>query len=182
MRYRNRSITARLTAACAATVLLSAVMTGLAGCASETQDNESLKTDITFTPEGILDFVRPDSSIISRIIIELAETPEEQAQGLMYRRSLPDRGGMLFIDAGESMRSFWMKNTPLALDIIFVDAKGEIVNIVKRTTPYSEDFIESTAPAQYVVEVRAGFTDRYGISEDDRISWRRQTFETDTES
>ena len=129
MRYRNRSIIARLTAACAATALLSAVMTSLAGCASETQDNESLKTDITFTPEGILDFVRPDSSIISRIIIELAETPEEQAQGLMYRRSLPDRGGMLFIDAGESMRSFWMKNTPLALDIIFVDAKGEIVNI-----------------------------------------------------
>jgi len=141
-----------------------------------------VQTDIAFTPEGVLDFVRPDSSIVSRIIIELAETPEEQAQGLMYRRTLPDRGGMLFIDAEESMRSFWMKNTALALDIIFVDAQGEIVNIVKRTTPYSEDFIESTGPAQYVVEVRAGFTDRYGISDDDRITWRRQTFETESDS
>ena len=100
----------------------------------------------------------------------------------MYRKTMDADHGMLFVYPEAEPRSFWMKNTPLALDIIFVDAKGEIVNIVKRTSPYSEDFIESTAPAQYVVEVRAGFTDRYGISEDDRISWRRQTFETDTES
>lgn len=163
-------------------LIASATVLGLSGCASEDTENTPLQTDIAFTPEGVLDFARPDSSLITRIIIELAETQEEQAQGLMYRRSLPDRGGMLFVDAEESMRSFWMKNTPLALDIIFVDAAGEIVNIVKRTTPYSEDFIESTGPAQFVVEVRAGFTDRYGITEDDRITWRRQTFDTDTES
>jgi len=178
MRYRNRTTPARLIVL----ALVSTTFLGLSGCTSEDTENSAVQTDIAFTPEGVLDFVRPDSSIISRIIIELAETQEEQAQGLMYRRSLPDRGGMLFVDAEESMRSFWMKNTPLALDIIFVDANGKIVNIVKRTTPYSEDFIESTGPAQFVVEVRAGFTDRYGITEDDRITWRRQTFDTDTES
>jgi len=154
----------------------------LAGCTSETTQEGAMQTDIAFTPEGVLDFVRPDSSVISRILIELAETPQEQAQGLMYRRSLPDRGGMLFVDAVASMRSFWMKNTPLSLDIIFVDADGDIVNIVKRTTPYSEDYIESTGPAQYVVEVRAGFTDRYGITAEDRIRWRRQSFETEPTS
>ncbi|MGA1494758.1 MAG: DUF192 domain-containing protein [Rhodothermales bacterium] len=97
-------------------------------------------------------------------------------------RYLPDRGGMLFVDAVASMRSFCMNNTPLSLDIIFVDADGDIVNIVKRTTPYSEDYIESTGPAQYVVEVRAGFTDRYGITAEDRIRWRRQSFETEPTS
>ncbi len=163
-------------------LVLTSLIVFTTGCGSENQENPGLQTDIEFTPEGVLDFVRPDSSIITRIILELAETQEEQAQGLMYRRTLPDRGGMLFIDAAESMRSFWMKNTALALDIVFVDAEGEIVNIVKRTTPYSEDFIESTAPAQYVVEVRAGFTDRYGITEDDRIVWRRESFDTESDS
>lgn len=163
-------------------VFLAFLLPGLTGCGARENGQDAVQTDIAFTPEGVLDFVRPDSSIITRIVIELAETPEEQAQGLMYRRTLPDRGGMIFIDAEESMRSFWMKNTALALDIIFVDQHGEIVNIVKRTTPYSEDFIESTAPARYVVEVRAGFTDRYGITDEDHIIWRRQTFDTDSDS
>lgn len=150
----------------------------MVGCTKESAQPPAIQTDVPFTPEGVLDFVRPDSSIISRIVIEIAETPQEQAQGLMYRRSLPDRGGMLFIDPAESMRSFWMKNTALSLDILFVDAQGEIVNIVKRTTPFSEENILSTAPAQFVVEVRAGFTDAHGITDTDRIRWRRQDFET----
>lgn len=158
-------------------MLMFALTMLLVGCNRETGEAEGLATDIEFTPEGVLDFVRPDSSIITRIIIELAESPEEQAQGLMYRRTLPDRGGMLFIDAAESMRSFWMKNTALSLDILFVDAEGRIVNIAKRTTPFSEDHIESTGPAQFVVEVRAGFIDRHGITENDRIVWRRETFD-----
>lgn len=168
MRYRNRPVVAGL-------ILALTMLT--AGCNREPSQPEGLATDIEFTPEGFLDFVRPDSSLITRIIIELAETPEEQAQGLMYRRTLPDRGGMLFVDPAESMRSFWMKNTALSLDILFVDAEGHIVNIAKKTTPFSEEHIESTGPAQYVVEVRAGFTDRYGITEDDRIVWRRETFD-----
>lgn len=146
------------------------------GCTKSDQDGTPLATDIEFRPDGILDFIRPDSSIVTRIGIEIAESAEAQAQGLMYRRSLPDRGGMMFIDPEPSMRSFWMKNTSLSLDIIFVDASGEIVNIVKRTTPFSEDFILSTGPAQYVVEVRAGFTDKFGITELDHISWERRSF------
>lgn len=158
-------------------ILLFGLTLFTAGCNREPSTPQGLATDIAFTPEGVLDFVRPDSSIIVRIAIELAESQEEQAQGLMYRRTLPDRGGMLFIDPVESMRSFWMKNTALSLDILFVDAEGHIVNIAKDTTPFSEEYILSTGPAQFVVEVRAGFTDRYGITEDDRIVWRRQTFD-----
>ncbi|MDA0378227.1 MAG: DUF192 domain-containing protein [Bacteroidetes bacterium] len=171
MRYRNRPAVAGLSL-----FLGIALMT--LGCNREPSGPEGLGTDIPFTPEGVLDFVRPDSSIITRIVIELAESPEEQAQGLMYRRTLPDRGGMLFVDPVETMRSFWMKNTALSLDILFVDTDGHIVNIAKRTTPFSEEQIKSTGPARYVVEVRAGFTDRYGITDADRIVWRRETFDS----
>lgn len=153
------------------------IMTLLGGCNSKYDATNQIAGDIEFRADGILDFIKPDSAIVIRILIEVAETPAAQAQGLMYRRTMPDRGGMLFVDPVESMRSFWMKNTPLALDIMFVDADGQIVNIVKRTTPFSEDQIESTAPAQFVVEVRAGFVDRYGITEEDRISWERRTFD-----
>ena len=175
MRHRHRPIASRLSLF--SLLALLSTFGPMTGCTQE-ESPQDVQTEIAFSPEGVLDFVRADSSIITRIVIELAENPDEQAQGLMYRRSLPDRGGMLFIDPVESMRSFWMKNTALSLDILFVDANGEIVNIVKRTTPFSEERILSTAPAQYVVEVRAGFTDRYGITEDDRIAWRRQEFET----
>lgn len=154
-----------------------AIMTLLGGCNSKDNAANQIARDIEFRADGVLDFINPDSAIVTRILIEVAETPAAQAQGLMYRRTMPDRGGMLFVDPVESMRSFWMKNTSLALDIMFVDANGQIVNIVKRTTPFSEDQIESAAPAQFVVEVRAGFVDRYGITDEDRISWERRTFD-----
>lgn len=152
-------------------LLLSALIL-LPGCGGEEEPAERLNTE--FEAEGILDFHRPDSSLVTRIVIEMAESDAEQAQGLMYRRSLPNRGGMLFIDDAPSMQSFWMRNTPLPLDILFIDESGEIVNIVRRTTPYSEERIESTDSAQYVLEVRAGFTDRYGITDSMRVEWERR--------
>lgn len=183
MRHGNSTTSARLNLLSGWTGLALLMLAfALTACGSENPDSQPSVTDVPFTPEGVLDFQRSDSTIITRIVIELAESVEEQAQGLMYRRSLPDRGGMLFVNTAEEMKSFWMKNTAISLDILFVDASGEIVNIVKNTAPFSEEFILSTAPAQYVVEVRSGFTDRYGITEEDRISWRRQSFETDTTS
>jgi len=145
-------------------------------CGEETPSSDRLNT--TFEAEGILDFYRPDSSLVTRIVLEMAESDAEQAQGLMYRTSLPDRGGMLFIDEAPSMQSFWMRNTPLPLDILFIDSNGEIVNIVKRTTPYSDDRIESTDSAQYVLEVRAGYTDRYGITDSMYVDWKRRDIES----
>jgi uncharacterized membrane protein (UPF0127 family) len=146
------------------------------GCTKESEPDQGVSRDLEFRADGVLDFVRADSSIVTRIAIEIAESPQEQAAGLMYRRTLPERGGMLFVDPAPSMRSFWMKNTPLSLDILFVDEAGDIVNIVKRTTPYSEEQILSTGPAQYVVEVRAGFTDKYKITQEDHIVWERRQF------
>jgi hypothetical protein len=73
----------------------------------------------------------------------------------------------------EEVRAFWMKNTVLSLDMIFVNARSEIVTIHKYTTPYSEETYMSTKPAKYVLEVNAGYADKQKISVGDRISWSR---------
>lgn len=127
--------------------------------------------EIPFEPKGVLEFVQPDGTVIRQIAIEVADTDSARARGLMDRRSLTSRQGMLFLFPDETDRSFWMQNTPIPLDIIFVDADSQIVNIAKRTTPLSPEQVQSTGPAQYVVEVRAGFTDRYNITDSARVRW-----------
>ncbi len=144
----------------------------LVGC-GKAESDDSVLHGPEFNVEGTLDFLRPDGSVIVRIALELAETREEQTLGLMRRRSLPARGGMLFIYDQQQPQSFWMKNTPMPLDIVFIASDSSIVNIARRTKPLSEQTIESIAPAQYVLELRAGFTDRYGIDESAKIRWQR---------
>ncbi|MEZ4695704.1 MAG: DUF192 domain-containing protein [Rhodothermales bacterium] len=132
------------------------------------------QTEPAFRPDGILAFHDPDGKTIVRIAIEIADTPEAQEIGLMNRRSLPALGGMVFPSDTDRERSFWMKNTPLPLDILFVRADSSIANIARRTTPLSEELIESVGPVRSVVEVRAGFTERYGIDTTSTVSWERR--------
>jgi len=147
-----------------------------AGCL-DSSSSRSVATNIEFRPDGVLEFRRASGELVTRIAIEIAESDSAQARGLMDRRSLPERGGMIFIDQSASDQSFWMRNTPLPLDIIFVRSDSVIANIVKRTTPYSDSRIKSIGDAQYVVEVRAGFTDRMSIEAGQRITWRREEFD-----
>jgi uncharacterized membrane protein (UPF0127 family) len=142
------------------------------GCSDDSP--RAIPTDIPFRPDGILEFRQPSSELVTRIVIEIAESDSAQARGLMNRRTLPARGGMIFVDRTSSDQSFWMRNTPLPLDIIFVRSDSTILNIVKKTVPYSDARIESTGKAQFVVEVRAGFTDRMGIKPGQRIHWWRE--------
>jgi hypothetical protein len=122
--------------------------------------------------EGHLTFIkRADASKIKQIAIEVADTPEERNRGLMDRRSLPDSSGMLFIFESSGQQSFWMKNTYIPLDIIFVNANKEIVKIHKYAAPHSIDSFPSEKEALYVVEVVGGFTDQYSIQEGDQISF-----------
>ena len=122
---------------------------------------------------GELDFVNNNGEIIRTIEVEFAEDNESRARGLMHRRQLPYSQGMLFIFPAPDSLSFWMANTPLPLDIIFVGADSGIVNIAKNTTPLSREFIRSTDLAQYVVEVRRGFSDRFGVDTSAYIRWRK---------
>jgi uncharacterized membrane protein (UPF0127 family) len=122
--------------------------------------------------DGELQFLRQDGSIAVSITIEIADTPEARIKGLMERWFLPDLHGMLFIFDHPEVQRFWMHNTPLSLDMIFVDQNRRIVNIAESTTPMSEQTYGSRGPAQYVVEVKAGFSKRHGIEEGMSIRWK----------
>ena len=122
---------------------------------------------------GELDFIGNSGEIIRTIEVEFAEDDDTRATGLMHRRQLSLSQGMLFIFPAPDSLSFWMENTPIPLDIIFIGADSAVVNIAKRTTPLSREHIRSTDLAQYVVEVRGGFSDRFGIDTSTRIQWRK---------
>lgn len=111
-----------------------------------------------FSDEGMLYFIHPlNKDTVRSIHIELADDPEEIMQGLMYRNKLASDEGMLFIYGDMRERTFWMDNTQISLDIIFINDEMKIVHIAKHTIPYARDPIPSMGPAQYVVEVNAGF-------------------------
>jgi uncharacterized protein len=103
--------------------------------------------------------------------VEMARTGQQQSQGLMFRTALADDRGMLFPFPDERMASFWMRNTLIPLDIVFIAGDGRIVNIVANATPYSLDHRESLAPVVAVLELRGGLTAEFGIEAGDKVSW-----------
>lgn len=105
--------------------------------------------------------------------VELAATTEEQARGLMFRTELaPDRG-MIFPFTRERMGSFWMKNTVIPLDIIFVRSDGTIESIAANTTPYSLDPVESGEPVAAVLELAGGRAAELAIKPGDKVDWQQ---------
>lgn len=140
---------------------------------SEKKPTEKKKTNSgpQFKKEGVLHFVKASGDTIRSIDLEIAHREHERTQGLMHRRSMKDTQGMLFIFDDESMRSFWMKNTLMGLDIMYIKANGEIESIAKYVIPKSERSIPSKGPAMYVLEVVEGFTDLYEVEVGDRIVW-----------
>lgn len=133
-------------------------------------ENESI--NIKFNKQGSLAFVSKESNdTISIIDIEVAKNDQERARGLMYRKSIPENAGMLFVFDYEDIQSFWMKNTYIALDMLFVNENKEIVTIHMNTSPMKEWNYASTAPSLYVVEVNAGYCVKNNIKEGDLISF-----------
>jgi len=104
-----------------------------------------------------------------RFTVELATSPAQMMQGLMFRQSLAPDAGMLFDYQTPSMASMWMKNTLIPLDMLFVDAAGHIVNIHERAVPGSLDAIAAAAPVRAVIELNGGTAARLGIRPGDRV-------------
>ncbi len=100
--------------------------------------------------------------------VEVADEAEERQQGLMYRDSLPDGEGMLFVYEEERTLSFWMRNTQIPLDIAFLDRSGRIVDI-RQLEPFDEEGVESRRPAMYALEVRRGWFEENGVRVGDRV-------------
>ena len=104
-----------------------------------------------------------------RFDVEIADDPAERAEGLMYRQTLADNAGMLFLYPKPQPVEFWMKNTLLSLDIVFVRADGTIARIAANTTPMSEDLIPSGEPVRAVLEVNGGTMRELGVKVGDRL-------------
>ena len=140
--------------------------------ANEPIVEQSSALNIPFTKHGELAFISSATSdTLALIDIELADTAVLRARGLMFRESMPENAGMLFLMEGEYIQSFWMRNTYISLDMLFVNANREIVTIHPNTTPLCERGYTSTRPALYVVEVNAGFSYRNNIRVGDFIEF-----------
>ena len=101
--------------------------------------------------------------------IELALTPAQQSQGLMFRRQMAPNAGMLFYHRRDTVATMWMRNTFLPLDMLFVAADGRIVHIAERTVPQSLTTISAGKPVRAVLEVNAGTVRRLAIRSGDRL-------------
>ena len=128
--------------------------------------------EVPFKKEGELFFIgKINKDTIKKIHIEVAENEQERTQGLMWRYSMADSLGMLFLFEKEKPQSFWMRNTYISLDIIFANEKFEIVTIQKYTQPLSDFPIPSDFPAKYVVETNSGFCDAHKIKVGDVLKF-----------
>ena len=101
--------------------------------------------------------------------VEIAQTEPERSQGLMFRQRLAADAGMLFDFGEEQPVAFWMQNTLIPLDMVFIRRDGRITNIAQRTIPLSTDTVPSSEPVRFVLEVNGGTTARLGIKAGDRV-------------
>jgi len=104
--------------------------------------------------------------------IEVAETDEQKARGLMFRRTLEPTAGMLFPYLPPQEITMWMKNTYISLDMVFIKADGKVLRVAERTEPFSERVIASGGDAAAVLEVVAGTAARIGIKPGDKVEHR----------
>lgn len=146
----------------------------MTGCKENVESPEPKKktnSQPQFVKEGELEFLQPDGKPIIKINIEVADNDSERQQGLMNRAFMSYDRGMLFIFDKEAPQAFWMKNTIIPLDIIYVNSNKEIVSIAENTQPYSEASLPSGKPAIFVVEVNAGFCAQNKIQRGNKISF-----------
>lgn len=153
----------------AAGLILSAACTGDTG-ANATEAQAPAKLAVTVQTAG---------GATRQFTVEVARTPAQQERGLMYRTNLPADGGMIFTpypaDGGPPREaSFWMKNTPSPLDILFIRADGTIAAIAENTVPFSESPVKSGEPVAAVLEINGGKAAELGIAPGDTVRWAGQ--------
>jgi uncharacterized protein len=113
--------------------------------------------------------------------VEIADTSAKREMGLQYRRELADDKGMIFLFPEESIQSFWMKNTPIPLDMIFINRQRKIAGIVEQTLPFSLEPRSVTAPSQFVLEINGGLAKKYGLKAGDTVRFEGFARENVTE-
>ncbi|PIA80712.1 hypothetical protein BFR04_16005 [Gaetbulibacter sp. 4G1] len=139
------------------------------------EDKKVIKqTEVPFTKEGELTLYKTTTDSTKVVIdIEIANTEYETQTGLMYRNSMKNNQGMLFVFDDVSERSFYMKNTKIPLDLIFINDSKTIVSFQKNAKPFDENSLPSNSPAKYVLEVNAGLVDTWKLSVGDSIGYTK---------
>lgn len=153
-------------------ILIVFSLVSLSTCKENKTTKAEEQVEVPFKKEGILSLVKAESdSIIKTIDIEIADNDYETQTGLMYRTKLQTNHGMLFIFPNMDMRSFYMKNTKIPLDIIYIDESLTIVSFQKNAKPMDQTSLPSKAPAKYVLEINSGLSDIWQLEVGDKISF-----------
>jgi uncharacterized protein len=135
------------------------------------QTNNKPDKEYVFKKNGELTFQNPSGTDLTKIDIQIANTEFDRELGLMFRKNMNENQGMLFIFPDIQIRNFWMRNTEIPLDMIFMDSSRTILNIAQNTTPYSDNSYSSVSPAKFVLEVNGGFTKQNDIRAGDKVIW-----------
>jgi hypothetical protein len=152
--------------------LLFLVLALVFNCKEEKPAKPEDKIVVSFKKEGVLSIKKGDTdSIIKTIDIEIADNEYETQTGLMYRGKLETNQGMLFIFPDSQMRSFYMKNTKIPLDILYINESKVIVSVQKNAKPFDETSLPSETPAKYVLEIYGSLFDEWQLNEGDRIDF-----------
>jgi hypothetical protein len=104
-----------------------------------------------------------------QVLLRVANTFKERQRGLMYETNLLENEGMIFIFAEEEVHPFWMKNTPLSLDMIFLNSNKQVVGVLNNTPPFSEQNLSIEEPSLYVIELKAGMASKLGINKGTKV-------------
>ncbi|SOC80794.1 hypothetical protein SAMN06296241_2351 [Salinimicrobium sediminis] len=158
------------------TTFLSLLITGslLTGCKDKPEATKEIATEpVTFKQEAEAYLVKPAGDTIRHLKLEIADDDYQRETGLMYRQSMEADQGMLFIFENEEPRGFYMKNTHIPLDLIFLDSQNKIVSIAKDAKPESLETIPSNVPAQYVLEINGGLSDQWNLVVGDSLILNR---------
>jgi hypothetical protein len=136
---------------------------------------ENTDSEYMFKKDGELTFTDSLNNSKTKIDIQIANNDFDRELGLMFRKQMDENKGMLFIFPEEARQSFWMRNTLISLDMIFVNALNKIVTIHRNTQTLSDQSYPSSAPAKYVIEVNGGYCSKYNINEGDKMNFTELT-------
>lgn len=155
-------------------LMLCVLAIAFANCKNDTSSKRTaIETpEISFSKEGELIFYDTIGNVLNKVDIEVAKSSYEQQTGLMYRKKMKENQGMLFVYNNERVRpNFYMKNTYIPLDLIYIDANKKIVDFNENAKPHDRSLLPSSVKSQYVLEVNGGMVKKWDLHIGDSISF-----------
>lgn len=150
-------------------LIVAALALALAGCKGES----AVEAPVVHAESGlsVVPLTVTSQGKIHRFRVELAQTADQQAKGLMFRTKLGPDEGMLFPMNPPRMAGFWMRNTVISLDLLFIAPDGTVLNIAADAKPYDETKLQSLGPVKAVLELPGGRAAELGIAGGDQVKW-----------